>query len=290
MAMRRFARAYLLPVTASLFFSFCLTSTSVRAQVAAATTPAATPTPTAIDRSVSLRQLPGNLLAGQEDSWPFPTKLAKGKHCWPTIDALGISAGFLASDPYSAPPFRTTNDFSGSNSAFSGTNTAAIIVAVPTAIYGVGLLRKGSNAQNTALRAGEVFVDGFLLDPMKAITARRQPLQAAGNGPYADSFFNGSHNPFHDGGFYSIHAMGAMAVATVIARRYHNHRWAPFAAYGMAGAICFRASPPATISPPTSSSVARWATSFPATPSCPRVSDLCDSRLHDEQFSSGNHG
>jgi hypothetical protein len=290
MAMRRFARAYLLPVTASLFFSFCLTSTSVRAQVAAATTPAATPTPTAIDRSVSLRQLPGNLLAGQEDSWPFPTKLAKGKHCWPTIDALGISAGFLASDPYSAPPFRTTNDFSGSNSAFSGTNTAAIIVAVPTAIYGVGLLRKGSNAQNTALRAGEVFVDGFLLDPMKAITARRQPLQAAGNGPYADSFFNGSHNPFHDGGFYSIHAMGAMAVATVIARRYHNHRWAPFAAYGMAGAICFRASPPATISPPTSSSVARWATSFPATPSCPRVSDLCDSPLHDEQFSSGNHG
>jgi len=290
MAMRRFARAYLLPVTASLLFSFCLTSTSVRAQVAAATTPAATPTSTAIDRSVSLRQLPGNLLAGQEDSWLFPTKLAKGKHCWPTIDVLGISAGFLASDPYRAPPFRTTNDFSGSNSAFSGTNTAAIIVAVPTAIYGVGLLRKGSNAQNTALRAGEAFVDGFLLDPMKAITARRQPLQAAGNGPYADSFFNGSHNPFHDGGFYSIHAMGAMAVATVIARRYHNHRWAPFAACGMAGAICFRASPPATISPPTSSSVARWATSFPATPSCPRVSDLCDSPLHDEQFSSGNHG
>ncbi len=292
MAMRRFARAYPLPVTASLFFYFCLTSTSVRTQVAAATTPAATSTPTAIDRSVSLGQLPGNLLAGQEDSRLFPTKLAKGKHWWPTINVLGISAGFLASDPYSAPPFRTSNNFSGSNSAFRGTNTAAIIGAVPAAIYGVGLLRsKDSNAQNTALLAGEAFVDGFLLDlPMKAITARRQPLQAAGNGPHADSFFNGSHNPFHDGGFYSIHAMGAMAVATVIARRYHNHRWAPFAAYGMAGAMCFRASPPATISPPTSSSVTRWATSYPATPSCPRVSDLCDSPLHDEQFSSGNHG
>jgi len=271
MAMRRFARAYPLPVTASLFFYFCLTSTSVRARVAAATTPAATSTPTAIDRSVSLRQLPGNLLADQEDIWLFPTKLAKGKHWWPTIGVLGISAGFLASDPYSAPPFRTTNDFSGFNSAFSGTNTAAIIVAVPAAIYGVGLLRKDSYAQNTALLAGEAFVDGFLLDlPMKAITARRQPLQYAGNGPHADSFFHGSHNPFHDGGFYSIHAMGVMAVATVIARRYHNHRWVPFAAYGMAGAICFRASPPATIFPPTSSSVARWATSFPATPSCPR--------------------
>jgi len=236
MAMRRFARAYLLHVTASLFFSFCLTSTSVRAQVASATTP----TPTAIDRSVSLRQLPGNLLADQKDIWLFPTKLAKGKHWWPTIGVLGISAGFLASDPYSAPPFRTTNDFSGFNSAFSGTNTAAIIVAVPAAIYGVGLLRKDSYAQNTALLAGEAFVDGFLLDlPMKSITARKQPLQYAGNGPYADSFFHGSHNPFHDGGFYSTHAMGAMAVATVIARRYHNHRWVAFGAYGMAGAICF---------------------------------------------------
>ena len=33
--------------------------------------------------------------------------------------------------------------------------------------------------------------------------------------------------------------MGAMAVATVIARRYHTHHWVPFVAYGMAGAICF---------------------------------------------------
>jgi hypothetical protein len=114
MAMRRFARAYLLPVTASLFFSFCLTSTSVRAQVAA-TTPAATSSPTAIDGSVSLRQLPGNLLAGQEDSWLFPSKLAKGKHWWPTIDVLGISAGFLASDPYGADSPLHDEQFSSGN-------------------------------------------------------------------------------------------------------------------------------------------------------------------------------
>jgi len=33
--------------------------------------------------------------------------------------------------------------------------------------------------------------------------------------------------------------MGAMAVATVIARRYRSHRWVPFVAYGLAGAISF---------------------------------------------------
>jgi len=210
-----------------------------KAQVAT-TTPATAATPPAIDRSISLRKLPGNLLADQKEIWLFPTKLAKGKHWWPTIGVLGVTAGFIASDPYSAPPFRTTNDFSGFNSAFSSSNTAALIVAVPAAMYGMGWIRKDSYAQNTALLAGEAFVDGFLLDlPMKAITARRQPLAYVGNGPYADSFFHGSHNPFSDGGFYSVHAMGAMAVATVIARRYHHHRWVPFVAYGMAGAISF---------------------------------------------------
>jgi membrane-associated phospholipid phosphatase len=240
MGMCRIARAYLLRIVASLFLTFSVTSSLVDAQVASPTASAQTTTPAAIDRSVSLRELPGNILADQKDIWLFPTKLAKGKHWWPTIGVLGVTAGFMASDPYSAPPFRTTNDFSGFNRAFSGTNTGALIVAVPAAIYGVGWLRKDSYAKDTALLAGEAFVDGYLLDlPMKAITGRRQPLQYAGNGPYADSFFNGSHNPFHSGGFYSGHAVAAMAVATVIARRYHNHRWVPFIAYGVAGAIGF---------------------------------------------------
>ena len=191
-------------------------------------------------RSVSLRQLPGNLLADQKDIWLFPTKLAKGKHIWPTIAVVGITSGFVASDPYSAPPFRNTTSFSGFNRVFSSTNTGAFIAAVPAAMYAIGWARKDSYAQQTALLAGEAFVDGFLIDlPFKAITGRREPIAYTGNGPYSDSFFNGTHNPVHSGGFYSLHAMGAMAVATVIARRYRSHRWVPFVAYGLAGAISF---------------------------------------------------
>jgi hypothetical protein len=193
-----------------------------------------------IGRSVSLRQLPGNILADQKDIWLFPTKLAKGKHIWPTIAIVGITAGFVASDPYSAPPFRNTTSFSGFNRVLSSTNTGAFIAAVPAAMYAIGWARKDSYAQETALLAGEAFADGFLLGlPFKAITARQEPINYIGNGPYSDSFFNGTHNPFHSGGFYSVHSMGAMAVATVIARRYRSHRWVPFVAYGLAGAICF---------------------------------------------------
>jgi membrane-associated phospholipid phosphatase len=193
-----------------------------------------------IGRTVSLRKLPANLFADQKDIWLFPIKVAHGKHIWPTVGILGITAAFVATDAHSAPPFRNTTDFSGFNRVLSGANTAAFMAAVPAAMYGIGWWRQDSYAKGTALLAGEAVADGFILDiPLKAVTARRQPISYFGDGPYTDSFFNGTHNPFHSGGLYSGHAMAAMSIATVIARRYRSHRWVPFVAYGLAGAICF---------------------------------------------------
>ena len=193
-----------------------------------------------IGRNVSIREIPANLLADQKDIWLFPTKIAKGQHIWPTVGVLGITAAFVATDAHSAPPFRNTDNFSGFNRVFSSGNTAAFMAAVPAAMYVIGWIRQDSYAEGTALLAGEAVADGFLVDiPLKAISARRQPLNYFGNDPYTDSFFSGSHNPFHSGGFYSGHAMAAMSIATVIARRYRSHRWVPFVAYGLAGAISF---------------------------------------------------
>jgi membrane-associated phospholipid phosphatase len=205
--------------------------------------PAQQPLPSAVaasERQVSLRTLPANLLADQKDIWLFPGQLAKAKHWLPTIAIVGVTSALVASDPYTAPYFRTTNSFSGFNRVFSGVNTGAFIAAVPASIYAIGLVKKDSYAQSTALLAAEAFADGFALDlAFKGITGRKQPMQYAGNGPYTDSFFNGTHNPFHSGGFYSVHAMSATAVAAIIAHRYRRHRWVPFVAYGMAGAISF---------------------------------------------------
>ncbi len=191
-------------------------------------------------RTVSLRMLPGNILEDQKEIFLFPKDLAKGKHWWPTIGVLGVTSALVASDPYTAPAFRTTTRLSGFNRDLSAVNTAAFIAAVPAAMYGVGWLRKNSYAKETALLAGEAVTDGFLLDiPFKGITGRKLPLNYTGNGPYSDSFFNGPHNPINSGGFYSVHAFAATSVATVIAQRYRKHRWVPFVAYGLAGAICF---------------------------------------------------
>jgi membrane-associated phospholipid phosphatase len=192
------------------------------------------------DRTVSVHKLPTNILEDQKRIFSFPQALAKGQHWWPTIGITAGTGALIASDPYSAPPFLTTNRFSGFNRVFSSANTGAFIAAVPATMYGVGWLRKDSYARDTALLAGEALADGFILAiPFKGITGRRQPLSYSGNGPYSDSFFNGSHNPFSSGGFYSQRAMAATAVATVIAMRYRRHRWVPYVAYGLAGAISF---------------------------------------------------
>jgi membrane-associated phospholipid phosphatase len=192
------------------------------------------------DRTVSLRKLPSNILDDQRTILRFPRALAKGEHWWPTIGVTAVTAALIAADPYTAPPFRTTRSFSGFNRVFSTVNTGAFIAAVPATVYSVGWLRKDSYAQDTALLAAEAVADGFILDiPFKGITGRKLPLNYSGNGPYADSFFEGSHNPFGSGGFYSGHAMAATAVATVFARRYGNHHWVAYVAYGLAGAISF---------------------------------------------------
>jgi membrane-associated phospholipid phosphatase len=222
-----------------------------RLAVAQESRPAAAPAPqvnasqpssvsASTDRSVDLRSLPSNILKDQQDIFLFPVKVLKLHHVWPTLAVTGITAGLIASDPNTAPAFRTSNSFNGFNHVFSSTNAAAFIAAVPTLLYGVGRLRKDSYAQDTALLAGEAIADGFVLSiPFKAGTGRKQPLDYTGNGPYSDSFFAGSHNPFRSGGFYSVHAMAATALATVIAHRYRSHRWVPFVAYGLAAAISF---------------------------------------------------
>ncbi len=231
--------AVLLSLLAVASPAFCQESSDS----ASAASPTQQTQPSAIgasDRQVSLRTIPANFVADQKEIWIFPGKLAKGKHWLPTVAIVGITSALVASDPYTAPHFRTTDSFSGFNRVFSGVNSGAFIAAVPASIYAIGLIKKDSYAQSTALLAGEAFADGFALDlAFKGITGRMQPQQYAGNGPYADSFFNGTHNPIHSGGFYSVHAMSAMSVATVIAHRYRSHRWVPFVAYGMAGAISF---------------------------------------------------
>lgn len=190
-------------------------------------------------RDVSWRLLPSNFLDDQRAMWLFPVQLAHGHYWLPTISVIGITGGLIVADPHDAPYFRRTNNFQEFNNAFSGTASAAGIVAVPVLAYAVGLVRKDSYAQKTALFAGEAAADSFVLYASTNLaTHRLRPSDIAPQGNFSDTFYDG-HRAVLANSFPSGHTTEAFAIATIFARRYRKHRWVPFLAYGAAGVIAF---------------------------------------------------
>jgi membrane-associated phospholipid phosphatase len=203
--------------------------------------PAGSTTTAATPREATWRKLPGNFLQDQKDMWRFPVKLAEGHHWLPTALVVGGTAALIATDPQTMPHFRQTTRFDGFNRIFTSTVSGGIIAAVPATFYAASLVRKNSYDQGTALLAGEAVVDDtVLMVVVKSITQRLRPADVAASGNYSDTFFQSSKSPIGKGtSFPSGHALMSFSVATVFARRYRQHRWVPYVAYGLAGVLSF---------------------------------------------------
>jgi membrane-associated phospholipid phosphatase len=173
--------------------------------------------------------------------WLFPVKLAEGHHWLPSALVVGGTAALIATDPETMPHFRQTTAFHGFNRVFTSAVSGGIIAVVPATFYAASLIRKNSYDQATALLAGEAVVDGaVLMVVVKSITQRLRPTDLAANGNYSDTFFQSSRSPIGKGtSFPSGHALMSFSVATVFARRYRQHRWVPYVAYSLAGALSF---------------------------------------------------
>lgn len=193
-----------------------------------------------VDRSISIKGLIPNIIEDQKQIyWTFPSQLARGKHWVPVAGVLGITAVLVAADQFDAPYFRRSSTYSGFNRAFSGTNASLAIYLAPLALYGGGLIAKDSYAQKTALLAGEALADSEILDEVfKLSTRRARPSSIAPDRNFADTWFDSK--AITGGGFPSGHTIAAFSVATVFSERYgRRHRWVPYVAYGLAGAIGF---------------------------------------------------
>jgi len=166
---------------------------------------------------------------------------AEGHHLIPTLLIVGATAGLVALDPHDAPYFRRTTSFSGFNNVFSGTNSSTAMIIAPLTMYGAGLLRHDSKMQKTALLAGEAVANSEILTTvMKDIDMRWRPNAIAPNGNFSNTWFQDtSHILLSRGSFPSGHTIAAFSIATVVARRYGNHKWVPYVAYGLAGVVGF---------------------------------------------------
>lgn len=95
--------------------------------------------------------------------------------------------------------------------------------------------------KQTALFAGEAVADAEILTTvLKDATKRVRPAGFPAQANLWDSWFESSGSLFRgDGSFPSGHTIAAFSVATVIARRYRNHRWVPYVAYAAAALVGF---------------------------------------------------
>jgi hypothetical protein len=193
------------------------------------------------EREVSWRSLPKDFLHDQKDIWLFPGQLAKGRHWLPTLAIIGGTAGLIVADSHAMPYFQShAKNLDDINDVFDSPITAAEVVVLPASLLVSGYARHDSYQTGTALLAGEAYADSAIVDlAIKAITRRERPSDVPPGGSFSGTFFNGSKSPFKGSSFPSGHAAGVFSVATVIATRYHHHRWVPWAMYGFATAVSF---------------------------------------------------
>jgi membrane-associated phospholipid phosphatase len=232
-----------------IFFALCLAicahanSQSVSAELPDAPIPTAEAQRAASaaveDIDISWKKLPRRILTDQKDIWLFPTQLARGHYWLPTLAVVGGTAALIATDPKTAPYFRKhSGNLDDLNDPFDGTITSAETALVPLSLLAVGYIRQDSYQVNTSLLAGEAYVDSAIVDlALKFITQRKRPYNIPPSGPFSDTFFNNGKSHFSEGSFPSGHAIGAFSIATVVANRYHRHRWVPIAVYGLATAV-----------------------------------------------------
>jgi membrane-associated phospholipid phosphatase len=203
-------------------------------------TPAPQPAPP-YQRPVSLGRIIPNIVDDQSKIWLFPAKLNKKKNWIPVAAILGTTAALIALDSHDAPYFRSTSTFAGFNSVFTGNATAIGTAIVPVSLYATGLISKDSKMKRTALLAGEAVADSEILDfVLKDAFRRVRPASISPNANFSDTWFDSRGSLLSsNGGMPSGHAIAAFSIATVVARRYGNHKWVPYVSYGVAALVGF---------------------------------------------------
>ncbi len=193
------------------------------------------------DRPVSWKLLLPNVLCDQKAIWGFPAKIGEDRNWLPALFVAGATAGLVTADPIEGRYFHQTSAFHGFDNVFTSNATIIGSIVAPSSLYLAGLVRRDAKMQHTALLAGEAVADAEIVTTvLKEISNRARPVSFARNSNYWDSWFESKGSvASRNGSFPSGHTIAAFSIATVISHRYRSHRWIPYAAYGLAGAVAF---------------------------------------------------
>jgi membrane-associated phospholipid phosphatase len=177
---------------------------------------------------VTEKGLPLAILKDQISVWTSPVRIRSHDLIW--LLPLGAATGVtLATDPdamrdLSRNPGFNKDSVNASNALLGGE------IAVPVALYGVGLFNGNAHARETGILSGEALADSVVLDQVTKIIFRRErPLYNNASGDFFSS--NAGNNSFP-----SSHSMLAWAIAGVTAGEYPS-KWVQLGAYSLASSV-----------------------------------------------------
>src|SRR5579875_1420711 len=179
--------------------------------------------------------------SGSETHLAISVRLIRGQSWKPTLIFLLITGVLLTIDPFDPTYFRHTNAFHLLNRIVSGHNATVAMWFVMLSALALGFMRHDEYLKGTFFFAFQAILDSEILtQTLKGIDRRVRPQDVHHYQHLWDSWFQDKGTWYSGpGSFPSGHMIAAISIAAVFAIRYRHHRWAPWAAYAVAGIIGF---------------------------------------------------
>ena len=174
------------------------------------------------------RKLVRNILLDQKDIWTSPLRIRSFEDALPWMIVAGGTAGFIASDHWTARQLPNTVDQVSISHDVSQVGAGYTVVPIAAGFYIGGAFAHNEKARETGVLGAEAIIDATIVsEVVKLATRRQRPLDGNGNG----DFFQGGSS------FPSGHSAVSWALASVVAHEYNKNVWYPIAAYSLASMV-----------------------------------------------------
>jgi membrane-associated phospholipid phosphatase len=169
------------------------------------------------------------ILKDQVAIWSSPVRIRAHDLIW--LLPLGAATGVtLATDTDTMRALSRNRGFD-KDSVNASNYLLGSQIAVPVALYGIGVFKGDARARSTGILSGEALADSVVLDQVTKIIFRRErPLYNNASGDFFSS------KPGSNNSFPSSHSMLAWTVAGVIAGEYPS-KWVQVGTYSLASSV-----------------------------------------------------
>jgi membrane-associated phospholipid phosphatase len=178
------------------------------------------------------KRLPRNVVSDQRSIWASPFRSSRQDVKW-WLTFGGATAALVPADKYLAREMPNTSQQTSIATWTSRLGAAYTLLPISGTFYFIGVGAHDERFRETGILGFEALADATIVETvLKSVTHRERPLEGNGNG----SFWSNKGSLWNSS-FPSGHAINSVALASVIAHEYHDKKWVPFLAYGLAGAV-----------------------------------------------------